>query len=71
MSKPKGDCSKAKIRGQLNEGDRNAKFFHSMTSDLRRCNYVEELEISGQVVKRNGELREKFKGSLDSPGAIH
>lgn len=45
---------KTKIESpQVKEGDKNTKYFHSMTNHHRRINYVEEMEIGYWLVKSN------------------
>lgn len=45
----------------IKEGCRNSRLFHSWASHHRRYNYIEELEINGEVVKGNMDLREGVK----------
>lgn len=47
------------IGSQVDQGgDKNTKFFHSMTNHHKMINYVEEMEIDGLIVKGNEHLRQ-------------
>lgn len=35
----------------IKEGNKNTKKFHKIANHHRRCNYVKELEVNGQVVR--------------------
>lgn len=41
----------------LDEGDRNTKFFHKMTYARRRYNFLNKLEVFGQVVENMDAMR--------------
>lgn len=45
----------------LSDGDRNTRYFHSMTNYRRKNNYVEELWVDGEAVRGNEAMREKAR----------
>lgn len=56
------DFLEAKTEGEIDsEGCRNTKFFHNVANHHMRINYMEDLEINGQVVKGKDNLREGVK----------
>lgn len=53
---------KQKVREKwLCEGDRNTRYFHSMTNYRRKNNYVEELRVNGEAVRDNETMRERAR----------
>ena len=56
----------------LKEGDRNTGFFHRMTNSHKRRNTIERIQIGGEWLEGEGEVRtgimNAYKGLLSDPG---
>ncbi len=50
----------------MKEGDNDIKFFHKIANSLRRCHYMEKLEVEGMLFEEDQDIRDQAVRFYDS-----